>query len=422
MGGECVTVSAMPPVRKRPRDRKLQVERAAADAFSAAGFHAVSMGDIATKVGITAAALYRHANSKYDLFRAAVLALSSQLVACTDFVDGPDRVPDPGAALSRLVDALIDTSIANRSSGGLYRWEGRYLLEADQSVLREQLKLVNRRLQHPVMMLRPELSARERWTLSSAALSVIGSIADHRASLPVAQIRSVLKDLAIAVLSIELPAAPHTGEPVGPSAVPVGRYEAVLRESLKLFHIRGYPETSVEDIAAAVGMPTSGIYRYFTGKSDILAASFRRAADRISADVSNTVAVEPDPARALIRLAESYIVRSFEAPELAYLYYTERVHLPPSDERQLRNIQLDTVESWADLVCMVRPQFGLAEARFVVHAAFGLVVDLGRLMNYDNSALARARVLALMVVTLFGPGNTPDEIPEASGIAVNLVR
>ena len=53
---------------------------------------------------------------------------------------------------------------------------------------------------------------------------------------------------------------------------------------MRLFNLKGYRDTSMEDIATAVGMPASGIYRYFSGKSDILAAAFRRAADRLSAE------------------------------------------------------------------------------------------------------------------------------------------
>src|SRR5690242_2270000 len=85
-----------PPIatRRRPKDRKAQVERAAAEAFSAAGYHAVGMEAIAAKVGISAAALYRHYPSKYDLFRAAVLNLGQQLVDYTDI----DAQPDTEAA------------------------------------------------------------------------------------------------------------------------------------------------------------------------------------------------------------------------------------------------------------------------------------------------------------------------------------
>ena len=54
-------------------------------------------------------------------------------------------------------------------------------------------------------MIRPELTSRQRWTLSTAVLSVIGSIVDHRAKLPAIQVRALLADLADAVLAAELP-------------------------------------------------------------------------------------------------------------------------------------------------------------------------------------------------------------------------
>src|SRR5574337_1000953 len=78
-------------IQRRPKDRKAQITRAAAVAFSAEGYHAASMDAIAAKVGISAPALYRHYPSKYDMFAAAVLALGQQLVDCTDFADD---VPD----------------------------------------------------------------------------------------------------------------------------------------------------------------------------------------------------------------------------------------------------------------------------------------------------------------------------------------
>jgi len=130
--------------RRRPKDRKAQIARVAAETFSEVGYHGVSMEGIARRVGVTAASLYRHYSGKYELFAASVLGLGQQLVDCTAFVDdvaGPDQVWDG------LVSALIDTALVNRTSGGLYRWEGRYLDGGHQVVLNEQIKLVNRRLQ-----------------------------------------------------------------------------------------------------------------------------------------------------------------------------------------------------------------------------------------------------------------------------------
>jgi AcrR family transcriptional regulator len=392
-------------VKRRPKDRKAQIARASADAFSALGYHAVGMEDIAAAVGISAAALYRHSASKYELFRDAVMALGQQLVDCTAFADDAPDAADPTALLDKIVAALIDTAIANRTSGGLYRWEGRYLHGDDQAELMDQVKLVNRRLQKPLMWLRPNLTSRERWTLSAGALSVIGSITDHRAQLPAAAIRAVLSDLAAATLAAELPTgapalAVEPPEPQTPSVA--GRYEALLRASMVLFNEHGYRETSMEDIAAEVAMPPSGIYRYFAGKADMLAASFRRAADRVSGDLANVIAAEQDPDRALLGLISSYVARSFDDPELAYLYYTERVNLPAADQANLRRIQRSTVQSWVRLLIAVRPELTAGQARFAVHAGFALVVDLGRLVQYDNSEESRACVRRMMEVALLG--------------------
>ena len=390
-------------VRRRPKDRKAQIARASAEGFSELGYYGVSMETIAKRVGISAAALYRHYSSKYELFRDAVLNLGQQLVDCTEIVDDADG--DAELTLRRLVSALIDTSMANRESGGLYRWEGRYLRGDDQATLIAQMRSVHHRIQRPLMAIRPELTSRQRWTLSTAALSVIGSIVDHRAKLPAIQVRALLADLADTVLAAELPEAESNAteaQPVVASVAEVPKYEALLNESMRLFNLKGYRETSMEDIAAAVGMPASGIYRYFSGKSDILAAAFRRAADRLSEEMLEIVATTPDREEALTSVIDAYVLRSFDRPELDYVYYTERLNMTPGDQKILRNLQRANVESWVELVVSVRPDWTPGQARFAVHAAMSLVIDLGRLMRYDNSAPVRAVVERLVDLTLLG--------------------
>ncbi|WP_041313020.1 TetR/AcrR family transcriptional regulator [Mycobacterium sp. JS623] len=390
-------------VRRRPKDRKAQIARASAEGFSALGYYGVSMETIAKRVGISAAALYRHYSSKYELFRDAVLNLGQQLVDCTFFADEADG--DAELTLHRLVSALIDTAMANRESGGLYRWEGRYLHGDDQATLIAQMRTVHHRIQLPLMAIRPELTSRQRWTLSTAALSVIGSIVDHRAKLPAIQVRALLADLADAVLAADLPDVESTVSEARPpltGGAETPKYEALLNESMRLFNLKGYRDTSMEDIAAAVGMPASGIYRYFSGKSDILAAAFRRAADRLSEEMLDIVANTPDREEALTAVIDAYVLRSFDRPELDYVYYTERLNMTPGDQKILRNLQRANVESWVELVVSVRPDWTPGQARFAVHAAMSLVIDLGRLMRYDNSAPVRAVVERLVDLTLLG--------------------
>jgi AcrR family transcriptional regulator len=171
---------------------------------------------------------------------------------------------------------------------------------------------------------------------------------------------------------------------------------------MQLFNRKGYRDTSVEDIATAVGMPASGIYKYFSGKSDILAAAFRRAADRLSAELTAIVDTVPDRVDALTTVIDTYVRRSFEQPELDYVYYSERLNMTAADQKILRNLQRSTVESWMELVVSVRPEWTPGQARFAVHAAMSLVIDLGRLMRYQNSAQTRATVERLLDLTLLG--------------------
>lgn len=391
-------------VRRRPKDRKAQIARASAEAFSTLGFYGVSMETIASRVGISAAALYRHYASKYELFRDAVLSLGQQLVDCTAFADDNDS-DDPQLILRRLVAALVDAAMANRESGGLYRWEGRYLRGDDQATLILQMRTVHHRIQRPLSAIRPELASRQRWTLSTAVLSVVGSIVDHRAKLPAIQVRALLADLADAVLAAELPDPQDAVDVVvaDTAAAPESsKYEALLNESMRLFNLKGYRDTGMEDIAAAVGMPASGIYRYFSGKSDILAAAFRRAADRLSAELSMITSTVPEPADALTAVIDAYVARSFAQPELDYVYYSERLNMSAADQKILRNMQRSTVESWVDLVVSVRPEWTPGQARFAVHAAMSLVIDLGRLMRYEHSAQSVATVQRLLDLTLLG--------------------
>lgn len=397
--------SSADQVKRRPKDRKIQIARAATDAFGERGYHAVSMENIASRVGISAAALYRHSQGKYDLFRDVVLALGQQLVDATAFADDWADDADPEETLSALTRALIDTTIVNRTTGGLYRWEGRYLRGDDQRALAEQIKLINRRLQRPLVRLRPKLTSRQRWTLSAATLSVIGSITDHRSRLGNTEVRAALTDIAAAVLQAELP--PQRGREAQPLRTSTltsaaGSYELLLHESMRLFNERGYRETGMEDIAAAVGIPVASIYQYFPGKAAILAVYYRRAADQLSGDLSSILATSDDPEQALARLIDAYVTRSFANPELACVYYTERHNLPHADAVLLYNIQRSTVESWARLAVAARPELTLGRARYAVHAAFALAVDIGRLVNPDTSRSAAITVRRLMEVTVLG--------------------
>ncbi|OXR43945.1 HTH-type transcriptional regulator BetI [Nocardia cerradoensis] len=390
-------------IRRRPKNRRAQIAATSAAAFGSLGYHGVSMEDIASRLGISSAALYRHYPSKYALFREELLRLGALTVESTTVAPEAAELPAQ-QRLAGVLDAMIAATIANRPTVTLARWEGRYLDDTDRATLDEQFTTSIRALAGLLGELRPELTRRDRLVRAVALLSIVSSIGDHHATLPVKSLTAVLNSAAWAIIGAELPdAAPSAGTPRAAEIPQSFKHELLLKKSVELFHQRGYPNVSVEDIATAADLSAaSAVYRYYRSKSDLLAAAFRRAADRVSGAIGPATASSKSPAEALSKLIGLYVTGSFEERELTFVYYAEFSHVPPEERTVLRNIQRLIVAEWVKLLVAVRPELSEAQARILVQAGFGLVVDLGRVFGDDENLCPPQRVMALMEVVLFG--------------------
>ncbi|WP_433524704.1 TetR/AcrR family transcriptional regulator [Nocardia pseudovaccinii] len=390
-------------VRRRPRNRRAQIAAASAEAFGAFGYHGVSMEDIASRLDISSTALYRHYPSKYALFREEALRLAG---LSTEAARLPEQLRDRPAAerLDYILDALIAASIANRRSAALLRWQNRYLEDPDRQILIDHLITTDSVARKLLAETRPELPDGDRAVLSAAAMSVIGSISDHHVAVPVRALTALLRSACHAVTACDLPAPGDDTESLGAKEVPLTfKHELLLVRAIELFHEHGYPNVSVEDIANAAGLPaSSAVYRFYRSKGDLLAAAFRRAADRVSAAIGPAIAASDTSEQALSTLIELYVHGSFAERELTFVYYAEISNVPPEDRTVLRNIQRLNVEEWAKLLIGVRPELSAAESRVLVHAALALVVDLGQWLGPDNPLCAQQRIAHLMRVILFG--------------------
>jgi len=77
-----------PKLLKRPERRRALVA-AAARAFARNGFAATSLDDVATEAGVSRVLIYRHFDSKSELYQAALDEVAGQLVQATG---APDRL------------------------------------------------------------------------------------------------------------------------------------------------------------------------------------------------------------------------------------------------------------------------------------------------------------------------------------------
>jgi AcrR family transcriptional regulator len=86
--------------RRLPRaQRREQILAAATEAFARAGFAATSLDDIAAEAGVTRVILYRHFESKTDLYRAVLDSAGARLAAAVG--------EQPGAFTEAALDSLL---------------------------------------------------------------------------------------------------------------------------------------------------------------------------------------------------------------------------------------------------------------------------------------------------------------------------
>ncbi|WP_329432624.1 TetR/AcrR family transcriptional regulator [Streptomyces sp. NBC_01280] len=385
-------MTAEPSAATRPRNRRQLIVEAAGRLFSERGYHAASMEEIAAGVGITATALYRHFPNKYALFAECAHVMVDRLVGALD------EMP-PEAAPADVLTALIRVTLTHRASGGVYRWEARYLDREDRRLLRAKFGHVVGRVTEAV---RREEPRSEEQLRVAAALGAIGSITMHRTSIAQRRVEELLLGCALRVIatdpvpatgserSVELPALP----------VPRSRRAEILAAAVPLFAQDGFANVTNGQIAQAVGLAPSALYRHYPGKVDILAAACLQAAGLLTQAVDRSLQKVTDPHDAVAALAATYVAYSFEHTALTSVAEAEFVGLPADLQRPLILAQREHIAVWEQQLRAARPELDPRQARVLVHAGFGVVVEAGRRLRWQDSPDHRAAVTSLVAGAL----------------------
>ncbi len=235
-----------------------------------------------------------------------------------------------------------------------------------------------------------------------AALGAIGSITMHHTSIAqrraedlllASALRVAVTDPAVGRLSarpVELPARP----------VPRTRRAEILAASIPLFARDGFANVTNGQIAEAVGLTPSALYRHYPGKIDVLAAACLQAAGLLSQGVERNLRDVTDPHDAVVALAATYVAYCFEHTELNSVAEAEFVGLPTDLRQPLVLAQREHIAVWEQQLRLVRPELDPRQARVLVHAGFGVVVEAGRRLRWRDSPDHRAAVTALVTGAL----------------------
>lgn len=109
----------------------------------------------------------------------------------------------------------------------------------------------------------------------------------------------------------------------------------VLATSVEIFGTRGYRATSMNEIAAGVGLSKPTLYHYFRNKEELLVRIYSEVLDESLRMALATVAAAPTPLDGLRDLLVSRVVHTCENRELLKICFEEEDELRPDLAEEL---------------------------------------------------------------------------------------
>lgn len=182
---------------------------------------------------------------------------------------------------------------------------------------------------------------------------------------------------------------------------PRNRRQLIVQAAAELFTDHGFPHVSMGDIAGAVGVGPSALYRHFPGKQELLGevlvtrmASFAsRVADAVNDD---------DPLRALA-------VATLEHRDFGVLWERESRHLQDSAHRAINQGALDVLGSLHTIVDAQQPGLGPQAAELRSWTTIGVLMS----PSFHHIELQGSELVALlaeMVGAAMRVPPTPDVV------------
>jgi len=113
------------------------------------------------------------------------------------------------------------------------------------------------------------------------------------------------------------------------------RRARVLEASVEIFSRQGYRGTTMNDIAAEVGLGKPSLYHYFASKEEILTRLYENVLAEGVADAQAVVEANPDAFAAFRKLIVSRVVYTCEHRELLKVFFEEEGELPKRLARAL---------------------------------------------------------------------------------------
>ncbi|MEV5004013.1 TetR/AcrR family transcriptional regulator [Nocardioides sp. LML1-1-1.1] len=376
--------SAVGAPRRRPKDRKEQILAHARELFVARGYPNVSMADIAEGLGITAGALYRHFANKSVL-------LEEVMRASFGYLD----VPVTADRLEQAIDQALEMLSSVPHLSDLWARESIYLPDAARDDLRRRMRDWAHAFLPSIRRERDDLDEGQEELIVWAIQSSLAFLGGGITSTAAVHRRPVVRRAALALAHAQLV---PTGQPVAPRPAvlsPVSTRERLLLAAVDLFAERGFRETSMSMIGAAVDVTGPNLYGYFENKADLLKAVHERGVHALWLNLDNALRSADSPKQALRSLIAGHV-------QLAASWARPRADFSgePDLDEWIGHSQREYLAEWTSLALAANLALERREARLRVLLALVMVNDLHRTPHVESFETFPVNVerLALAVI------------------------
>lgn len=275
--------------------------RSAAACFSARGFSATSIQDIATHAGVAKGNVYHYFAGKDEVLR---LILHTVL---DDALGAIDRIPydelDFAGQVHAFMGVMVDLVGRDRAGVAIFVQERRRL---SQQSFADVLARTDEMVGKLTALLDRGVDQGKVSPLPSAKLLAVGLIGmttwAYQWYLPdrlsLAEIAEMYASVVLDGLGVDrshnitvpVPVVPASAQAVAEvDGARVSTREALFRAALELFTVKGYNNTTISNLAERANVTTGAFYSQFTRKDEILGHIANRYLDRMLASIDRTL-------------------------------------------------------------------------------------------------------------------------------------
>lgn len=151
------------------------------------------------------------------------------------------------------------------------------------------------------------------------------------------------------------------------------RRAALIRSAAHLFAERGFTAVSTGELGEAVGMSGPALYKHFPSKDALLAEILVDVSERLLAGGREILDSGHQPDETLERLIRFHLDFATSDPDVIRLQDRELPALAPEDNRRVRRLQREYVQSWDGPLAGLRPDLDDGERQVRLMATFGLL-------------------------------------------------